>query len=177
MRLDWNAYFKEFSRIHGGDPVLWRRSKEFNSGGLLLFRDGWAYSAADRTGPEYPPPDNPRQLKHLVRVYWALRKRILKEELRLIREQIVDFVRTQQQRNAPLQVRSSIIVTGDDGQRTRQALIEDVNYDLLLDMGVQLSEDIKSCDECLISGKVPEGGLQVDDFSPASLLARLKQLG
>ena len=56
-------------------------------------------------------------------------------------------------------------------------MVESVDYDLLLSMAAQLTEDIKSCDEWLISGKVPDAIPALDDFSPASLLSRLKELG
>jgi len=78
ITLDWRAYFLDFMRVHGGDPV--------ENEGLLLFQDGYRYSTSDYQGPEYRPPDEPHELYRLQVIYWAKRARMLRNEIaRLIR--------------------------------------------------------------------------------------------
>ncbi len=95
VRLDWRAYWKEFSREHGDYPVKFR--------GVLLFRDGWTYSSSGYAGPEWPPPADETALRKLVRGYWLLRKR---EVRKLWWEQQTEYdglKRLQSTRSQPLQ--------------------------------------------------------------------------
>lgn len=72
IRVDWRATFLAFVDLHG-PPVRW--------GGRLLFRDGWSHAAADYRGPQWPPPQEPRELHRLKLEYQRERRRVLRMEL------------------------------------------------------------------------------------------------
>ena len=71
-KLDWRAYFLAFCQFHG-EPV------EHN--GRLLFADGWTYSLTDHSGPEWPPPEDLRELDILVTTYYLILERSLRVTL------------------------------------------------------------------------------------------------
>jgi hypothetical protein len=77
LRLSWKSYYEQFKLKHG-QPVLYLNDKSTFSNGLLLFPDGWTYSTDGYAGPEYPPPENPEDLKRLQVAYWREKLGILK---------------------------------------------------------------------------------------------------
>lgn len=95
VQLDWRAYFEEFSEIHGRNPIV--------HGGRLLFPDGWMYSMNDYRGPEYPPPEEERTHRALVRTYWLRRRAIISSELEDVNRLIEALEVEQDVRSAPLQ--------------------------------------------------------------------------
>lgn len=76
VELDWEAYFAAFCEAHGKYPVVYGKEQQ-----LLLFPDGWMYSAVSYEGPEYKAPDDKKQLYSLQLTYWQRRYRIIKREL------------------------------------------------------------------------------------------------
>lgn len=96
IEFDWVAYFRGFSARHGGHPVKWTDR-------LILFRDGWTYSAFNYEGPEYPPPREPEKMHSLQVSYWSARETelsALRESIFLTVERIKNLVTS---RDAPLQ--------------------------------------------------------------------------
>lgn len=77
-KLDWATYFQRFCEAHGGNPV--------EIGGKLVLPDGWSYSCTSHKGPEWPPPQDPVARAALIAAYWAERKGIVGDELRLLKE-------------------------------------------------------------------------------------------
>ena len=102
IELNWKAYFKEFTQIHGGDPVTYA--------GRLLFRDGWTYSATDYVGPEWPPPAEPK-LGYLKWQYWNIRRQAVKQELEERKNIYESLIEMQKTKSATLQ---QVIITYDD---------------------------------------------------------------
>lgn len=72
IRLDWRGYWLAFLERHGGNPVPYK--------GVLLFADGWTYSATDYAGPEWGPPASLEERQALHEAYWSERLRVVKEE-------------------------------------------------------------------------------------------------
>src|SRR5688572_21181579 len=93
--IDWRAYFYAFCEAHGKHPVQWK--------GRLLFLDGWMYSSTDYRGPEYPPPDDPRKLRHLKRMYWTQRRFAVKFTVNDVAARLEAIESQQDGRSAPLQ--------------------------------------------------------------------------
>lgn len=98
LRLDWREYFKKFVEAHG-EPVEWQ--------GRLLFRDGWGYSSTQYQGPEYPPSEDPANLRTLKTTYWELLRERLDREIRHLTGQIKMLTDWQNARSMPLQQRVS----------------------------------------------------------------------
>ena len=102
IKLDWKAYFYEFCLTHGNTPVPYPYQPPLPSP-RLLFSDGWTYSATDYSGPEYPPPADPRGLTELLLTYWTTRYKILNNESHSLRESIKSLQALQSIKSAPLQ--------------------------------------------------------------------------
>jgi len=137
--VDWVAYFREFSRVNGDHPVL------LNDNGRqkLLFRTGWAYSAKNHAGPEYPPPTDTKALGDLVRFYWTSRRgELLKihEELTLALEKLQWI---QRHRAVPLQVRE---VIWDDSSKKAVSHTGDIRFERIEERVERLKHLIDECD-------------------------------
>lgn len=72
-RIDWRQYFRDFCEAHGRFGLELRER--------LVFPDGWSYNPRDYKGPEWPPPDDPREKFTLILEYWQRRKAAVKTEL------------------------------------------------------------------------------------------------
>lgn len=77
VEIDWPRYFRDFCAAHGGNPVAVGGKDSV----ILLFADGWTHSATDHAGPEWPPPDDPEQLRKLKLLYWQTRRQMVSSEL------------------------------------------------------------------------------------------------
>lgn len=132
VRLDWAAYFRKFCELHG-EPV--------KHNGRLIFRDGYAYSATDHAGPEYPPPSDPRELLLLRRVYWVKRRRMVQAEMDELKATVRALFEAQSGRSAPLQQTTSFV--DDDGKR--QVSVGDVDRQALLERMKWLVDDAREC--------------------------------
>ena len=93
-RVDWAEYFRRFSDLHGGNPV--------ELGGVLVFEDGWQYSATDPSGPEYPPPTKLEELLKLRLAYLRERAGIVRDEVKALREARARLAELLLAKNAPL---------------------------------------------------------------------------
>lgn len=132
VRVNWFLYFKEFSRYHGGSPILYGQDKVSGRGGYLLFRDGWMYSRAHPSGPEVPPRDE-KDRKKKVRFYWNKRKAILEEELRILKEQIRSLAGLQDTRSAPLMTMQTIENEEENGSLVKRTVASEVNFEAMLE--------------------------------------------
>ena len=70
VNWSWREYFLAFQEQHG-EPI--------QEGKLLLFADGWTYSAFSHRGPETPPPADPLALADLKRRYWRGRLALVRK--------------------------------------------------------------------------------------------------
>lgn len=95
LRIDWKAYFKRFCEEHG-PSVGYKRT-------MLLFQDGYQYSAESYVGPEVKPPENPDELRELLITYWTRRLEIQSRELVIMRRRLDRLEETQSTRSVPLQ--------------------------------------------------------------------------
>lgn len=95
--LDWRAYFEAFKAEHG-IPLTHR--------GRLLFPDGWTYSATDYAGPEWPPPEDERELVKLLLAYAVLRQQAVRAELVDARSRRDGALAASATRAVPLMVRT-----------------------------------------------------------------------
>lgn len=95
IQIDWKAYYDRFDAHHGGYPVMYK--------GKLLWADGWTYSSTDHAGPEWPPPQDPKELKIYQTTYWAKRRAVLFNEVRRFRDDIQNLKETQRAKSVPLQ--------------------------------------------------------------------------
>lgn len=192
MKIDWKAYYREFSKLHGGSPVVHGVNQETMSGGYLLFPDGWRY-ARNPEGPEYPPRDQSEQLS-LVKQYWIIRRDSLQIEYDNLKYLIRGAVSSQQSKSAPLVVNSisfrqyikrirSITdpeyfdeVKVNQYQDIDSTQTEAVDYQLLLDEARNLKGEITRCEEMLKAVKIPEISRQNDGFNPAGILTELERI-
>lgn len=134
IRLDWKAYFEAFCAAHGQWPVVHR--------GVLLFPDGWTYSQNDHMGPEWPPPDDPNELRALQRAYWLRRRAIVRQDHLVLRERLAAIKDIQANKSVPLQQRTAFV--GDDGRKAKRT--EAINMDGL-ELKLQwLAEDMARCE-------------------------------
>lgn len=141
-RLDWPAYFRVFCEAHGTDgepgwPVYYR--------GQLLFADGWRYSSTDHSGPEWPPPDDPGQLKELLTFYWKRRLAIVESERVKVATQLINQEQAQRGRNQPLQVTWTIREEMDDGRIVRRQAKGAATLDNLKARLSWLEGDVEKC--------------------------------
>lgn len=135
VRVDWRAYWKEFSRVHGDFPVKYR--------GRFLFRDGWTY-AQDYPGPEWPPPQEP-ELGQVIRAYWILRKRQVRQEWWEKDVELRQLRQLQSTRQLPLMHRSVWLVRDEDGTPRRRVFEGPVDFPML---EAELEVSKRQLDEC-----------------------------
>lgn len=95
VRLDWRAYYREFALAHGGYPVVHK--------GRQLFADGWRYSLTDHAGPEWPPPDDPKELLQLRLAYWRRRLTISANAAEVLGRKLRAMEDVQRAKDLPLQ--------------------------------------------------------------------------
>lgn len=107
VTLDWREYWNAFKQAHGGDPVNWR--------GVLLFRDGWTHAAKDLEGPEWPPPEDPEELRLSKLAYWTIRLAILRDERDQLRQLMKELRQVQASRSAPL--KQAVWSRDEEGKR------------------------------------------------------------
>jgi len=174
MKIDWLEYFREFSLMHGGNPIEHRKNPDVRKSGFLLFPDGWMYSASNVTGPEYPPPIDKEEHIKLIRKYWTVRKEAWEVEYSRCKEVIRDTVATQRARSASLQTQVSIDMEDENGNRTRRREVHSIDFKDMLDRLRVISEEIKVCVSNLSSVIIPDNGHA--EFSPASILAELEEI-
>lgn len=103
---DWKAYFHKFMEVHG-EPI--------KCDGRLLFGDGWGYSSTDYQGPEFPPPDDPKELRAIRLQYWTKQHAKLAAEQKALRDQIQTLTDWSATRSLPLQERRSYPI--EEGSR------------------------------------------------------------
>lgn len=141
VRLDWRAYWKEFSRQHGDYPVRYR--------GRLLFRDGWTYSNSSYEGPEWPPPSTDREKAILLRAYWLLRKREVRAVWWEQYQELEQLRRLQSVKSLPL-VHSSVWITKDEsGTPKRQRYEGPVDFALMEGEVNRLKTELDECERGL----------------------------
>jgi hypothetical protein len=137
IRLNWKEYFKAFCEQHGGCPVKHR--------GVLLFRDGWRYSATDYAGPETPPPVDLEKRAELHRAYWSLRLKEL-ESLSVQSHRQISMVRNlASSKSAALQ--HTISYREEEGKRVVKSVA--LNVEILEQKLSFLEQDIEECREHL----------------------------
>lgn len=172
MNVNWREYFKEFSNLHGGNPVLYRQDKESGKGGYYLFPDGWMYGR-EASGPEMAPPATVRL--RLIKDYWTIRYQIVREELYLKANEFRDLVRLQASRSAPLVMPQAVKVENDDGIVIGKKIVnQTIDFEILLYRIKELSQALVECKERLLNVTIPE--TQGSDFNQAALLAELEEL-
>lgn len=163
LRINWSAYYVEFSRTHGGDPVLYKQDKDTGKGGYFLFRDGWMYSAASYTGPEYPPLDD-EDCVYKIRQYWTIRMRVLELELREMKDDALQLARLQDSRSAAmLHDRLGVVSTtvteteeaDDTGRRTSKQKIVSVDLDWMIAKIQDLTSEVAQCHRELVKIEPP----------------------
>lgn len=133
IKLDWRAYFDGFCELHG-KPVDCR--------GRLLFQDGWTYSRTDHSGPEWPPPTDPKELAEFQRDYWSIR--LAKAELeytdaRRIYENLEGMA---SKRSAPLKCGTRYF--DEETNRYRRG-VTDVSLSSFQDEVLMLKEEVEEC--------------------------------
>ena len=104
VEIDWEAYFRDFDALHGGDPVFYGTPEEAQLGqGQLLYRDGWRYDRKHVSGPEYSAPTDEVALRRLQLVYWTRRADVIRAEASKLDRHIYTLRSLQSERSAPLQ--------------------------------------------------------------------------
>ena len=141
IQLDWQAYWEAFKRLHG-EPV--------QSGGRLLFPDGWAYVIDNYEGPEWPPPKDPVALRWLQRIYWRERRVIVQQERNQLLTQIDSLETMQFTRSAELHQTLYTTTVDDDGNEHQRAVSEPLNIEgLRRGRLAWLEADLQECDRKL----------------------------
>lgn len=139
VRLNWRAYFEQFCEVHGGDPVEHR--------GRLLFRNGWTHSSTDYAGPEWEPPEDPRELQKLRVAYWAKRRSMVKHELFGLQIQLGGLQALAKEKCCPLkQVVAALDEHGNETNRVETRLLD---LSRLRGRIGWLEADLKECGEQL----------------------------
>ena len=139
LRLDWKAYFDRFVEVHG-EPV------EFD--GYLLFQDGWRYSPLKYSGPEYPPPKDPRLVKSYKMHYWKGMLKKLNAEAHEVRQQLQGLKDWGKCTSLPLQQR--ILVPSEGKERATWGNPEDLNLGILEHQLDDLEYYIAECETQLV---------------------------
>ena len=134
--LDWEAYYERFKQAHG-EPVKYKQ--------ILLFPDGWTY-AMNVAGPEWPPPESEQELHHLQRVYWLIRRKVVKEELDYLIDLTQQLEQAQSSKSVPLQ--QTIIRRGED-DKPESAVIDVDIASIRSGRLAWLQGDLKDCDDKL----------------------------
>lgn len=135
-QLDWQAYFKSFNELHGGNPIHW--------GGRLLYQDAWQYSITDHAGPEFAPPEDQREVKSLKRSYWLRRKAIVENELRQLSLHITYLEEMQRLRHVPLQ---QVLTWFDMEQRRWSRQVGVLDMSGMKERCNWLKDDVELCNE------------------------------
>lgn len=135
--IDWEAYFVEFSKKHGGFPVVYA--------GRLLFQDGWRYSLKEQDGPEWPPPKDPDALSRLQTIYWMIRRSINLAELMELRQKEEGLRNLQESLSAPLQCQT--VVWDDDGNP--DMLTQELTFDAITGRRLWVEMDLDECEKRL----------------------------
>lgn len=141
VRLDWRAYFEDFSKQHGGNPV------EFH--GRQLFQDGWQYSLQYYHGPEWSPPSDPRELTYLKISYWRERRRIVREQHYNLQEAIVGLEQLIATRSADIFQRVRVV----DDSGTLRSTAERLELDGWKTRIYWLEQDLEYSEKMLTSLK------------------------
>lgn len=140
VRVDWRAYWKEFSRAHGDFPVVYRNR--------FLFRDGWTY-AMDYPGPEWSPVNDPVILAQVIRAYWVLRKRQVRRAWWDQYCELRDLKSLQSTRSLPLMHSSTFFVQDDEGITKAQRCEGPVDF-AAMEMEVnRLKAELDECERNL----------------------------
>lgn len=139
FQLDWVSYFREFSRVNGDDPV------QYNDKGVkkLLFRTGWAYSAINHRGPEYPPPQETKERLELIQYYWKKRKEELNHILEDLSESVERLRAVQESRSQPLFI-SELVWDDQKGKPVTQH--GPIQFETLTNRIQRLRDLIAQCD-------------------------------
>ena len=142
VELNWQAYFYAFNELHGGNPV------EFE--GRLLWQDGFTHGKNDYKGPEWPPPQDPRELLRLKAAYWTRRRKIVDDQRIQLKTEIEHLRLVQNRRSAPLQqtvfIRNEEAAAGEPLYRCEN---RDLDLVTMLERLKWLTEDVILCDENL----------------------------
>lgn len=133
VRLDWRAYFAEFSRAHGDNPV--------EHEGRLLWQDGWRYSSISHEGPEYPPPADAEELRRLQRAYWQRRMELVEEQRGRLQRTMLDLEAGQSIRGVPLMHR----VVGEDENGRLGLTVAPLKLEAFKARHDWLREDVAQC--------------------------------
>jgi hypothetical protein len=153
VRLDDRGYFLEFCEAHGRYPI-----HHLNN---LLFPDGWTYSSTDYGGPEWPPPEDPREQRGLRKVYWSRRREIVTAERDSLFHQLEGLKELATKKSVPLQqvgrVKSDGV--GHDGRpvSTWTTVRGPVDFGTLEGRLKWLQEDVAECEAKL--KELEDGGV------------------
>jgi len=93
-KIDWKAYYQRFREEHGHGVEYKDR---------VLFADGWMYSLTDYKGPEYHPPNDVQQLRHLQLNYWTIRLKIVSDEHNGLKIKLEGLRRLQEKKSIPIE--------------------------------------------------------------------------
>lgn len=110
MSLDWREYYKSFAEAHGGTPIVHQERQ--------LFQDGWMYSLSSYSGPEWPPPEDPKELVKLQQVYWNTRWNRARIELEALKGRYEGLRGLQDNKSQPLQ--QTLLVKDPETGKTRR---------------------------------------------------------
>lgn len=154
IKINWLAYFKEFSREHGGYPVVYMANKESSRSGFLLFRDGWMYARQSPAGPEAAPVNDEDCLTK-IRDYWTIRKSILDYQFADLKQRIKALATAQDLRSAPIMVTESVIDEDEEGNRSVRTQSLPVDFNVLVGQAKDYFYEIKECERELQNIRVP----------------------
>lgn len=138
-RIEWREYFKDFCQRHGGanGPVPYGKA-------LLLFPDGWIYSATDHQGPEREPPEDPVELNRLGLYYWGRLRSMVRKEVKALERQQKSFEEMQRSHGGKLPIKATVF-DPETGKFRTENDAEAVIEGRLIDLRSALS----MCDERL----------------------------
>lgn len=134
--LNWRAYYGRFKQAHGGDPVVFK--------GRLLFQDGWIYSSTDYKGPEWGPPEDPKELCLLKVCYWRQRRHRVRVELEHTRDVLTELMELQRTKSVALQ-QSYASIDEETGKRKVHSRDLDLS-DIRKGRALWLEQDLVECD-------------------------------
>jgi hypothetical protein len=167
MKVNWREYYREFNRVHGGNPVLYRVNPEIRNSGYLLFQDGYSYARGDTSGPEYPPPDDPEKHLALVKYYWHTRRRIMEVEYNKLKDTIESLLRAQQSRSANLQVLGK-----EETEQGEVSVYKSIDFQSLIGRLEAMVEEMSYCSSQVTNATISA----VDKFNPLDVITKLEQV-
>lgn len=144
VELDWDAYYQRFKDVHG-DPVIYKYT---NGTSVLLFQDGWTYSERSKSGPEWSPPADPKELFILRSSYWHIREQMVTMERNILLGIITNLEAEARKHSLPLMQTLSHMNEAGKVERTateldiealRQGRLEWLEQDIL-DCQAQINE-------------------------------------